>query len=66
MTDTGGGADPALAPGADLAANALKSKMAASASVLESLRKASQQFAELSETNMKAVTSSMFKSGKGK
>ena len=54
------------APGADLAANALKSTMAASTSMLESLRKASQQFAELSETNMKAVTSSMFNSGKGK
>lgn len=54
------------APGADVAANALQSTMAASSSVLESLRKASQQFAELSEANMKAVTSSMFNSGKGK
>lgn len=54
------------APGADVAANALKSTMAASNSVLESLRKASQQFAELSEANMKAVTSSMFNGGKGK
>lgn len=54
------------APGADIAANALQSTMAASNSVLESLRKASQQFAELSEANMKAVTSSMFNGGKGK
>lgn len=54
------------APGADVALNAMKSSMAASTAMLDSLSRASQQFAELSEANIKAVTASMFKGAKGK
>jgi len=47
------------APGAEVATAALKSSMAASTALLDGLNRATKQFQELSEANIKAVTASM-------
>ena len=46
-------------PGSDVATAALKSSMAASTALLDGLNRATKQFQELSEANIKAVTASM-------
>jgi phasin family protein len=53
------------APGSDASSAALKSTFAATSAMLESLNQATRQFAELSETTMKAATAQMVK-GAGK
>lgn len=51
-------------PGADLASNpAVKSTLAATSAMMESLNLASKQFAELSDATMKAATAQMTKGG---
>lgn len=63
---TAGGAGPAQAmPGADLSNAAMKSTLAATSAMMESLNLASKQFAELSEATMKAATAQMVRGGKG-
>jgi len=52
------------APGADVAAATIKSTLAASNAMMDNLNRATKQFAELSEANIKAATAGMFKSGK--
>jgi len=52
-------------PGAEMQSAALKSTVAATAAMLESLNQATRQFAELSEATMKAATAQMVK-GTGK
>ena len=52
------------APGAEVAAAAFKSSMAATNAMMDSLNRASKQFAELSEASIKAATAGMFNSGK--
>ena len=61
------GAEPlaANAPGAEVAAAAWKSSMAASSALLDGLNRAARQFQELSETNIKAATAGMVR-GTGK
>jgi phasin family protein len=54
------------APGAELQSAALKSTLAASSAMMESLNQATRQFAELSETTMKAATAQMVKGFGGK
>jgi phasin family protein len=49
------------APGGDLQSAALKSTLAASSAMMESLNQATRQFAELSETTMKAAAAQMVK-----
>ena len=51
------------APGADIAAASVKSTLAATNAMMESLNRASKQFAELSEASIKAATAGMFQSG---
>jgi phasin family protein len=53
------------APGADLPNAAMKSTLAATSAMMESLNLASKQFAELSEATMKAATAQMVR-GTGK
>ena len=54
------------APGADFSSAAMKSTLAATSAMMESLNLASKQFAELSEATMKAATAQMVKgAGKG-
>ena len=48
------------APGAEVAAAAVKSTMAATNAMMENLNRATKQFAELSEANIKAATAGMF------
>ena len=52
------------APGADVAAATVKSTLAATNAMMDNLNRATKQFAELSEANIKAATAGMFKSGK--
>ena len=47
------------APGAELQSAALKSTLAASSAMIDSLNQATRQFAELSESTMKAATAQM-------
>jgi gamma-glutamyl:cysteine ligase YbdK (ATP-grasp superfamily) len=49
------------APGGDLQSAALKSTLAASSAMMESLNQATRQFAELSEATMKAAAAQMVK-----
>ena len=49
------------APGADLQSAALKSTLAASSAMMETLNQATRQFAELSEATMKAAAAQMVK-----
>ncbi len=51
--------------GADLSNAAMKSTLAATSAMMESLNLASKQFAELSEAAMKAATAQMVRGGKG-
>jgi phasin family protein len=54
------------APGTDFANATMKSTLAATSAMMESLNLASKQFAELSEATMKAATAQMVKgTGKG-
>ena len=50
-------------PGADAAAAAVKSALAATNAMMESLNRATKQFAELSESSIKAATAGMFTAG---
>ena len=52
------------APGAEVAAAAVKSTLAATNAMMDNLNRASKQFAELSEANIKAATAGMFNSSK--
>jgi len=47
-------------PGADTATDAVKSTLAATNAMMENLNRATKQFAELSEANIKAATAGMF------
>jgi len=49
------------APGSELQSAALKSTLAASSAMMESLNQATRQFAELSESTMKAAAAQMVK-----
>ena len=49
------------APGAEMQSAALKSTLAASSAMMESLNQATRQFAELSEATMKAAAAQMVK-----
>ena len=49
-------------PGADAAATAVKSTLAAANAMMENLNRATKQFAELSEANIKGATAGMFNS----
>jgi phasin family protein len=49
-------------PGAEFSSAALKSTLAATSAMMESLNQATRQFAELSESTMKAATAQMVKS----
>ncbi len=51
------------APGADIASASVKSTLAATNAMMESLNKATKQFAELSEQSIKAATAGMFNPG---
>jgi len=51
------------APGAEVAAAAVKSSLAATNAMMDNLNRATKQFAELSEANIKAATAGMFNSG---
>ena len=51
------------APGADVAANTVKSTLAATNAMMDNLNRATKQFAELSEASIKAATAGMFKGG---
>lgn len=48
------------APGAEVAAAAVKSALAATNAMMDNLNRATKQFAELSEANIKAATAGMF------
>jgi phasin family protein len=48
-------------PGAEVAAAAVKSSLAASAAMIESLDRATRQFADLSEASIRAATAQMVK-----
>ena len=50
-------------PGADIASASVKSTLAATNAMMESLNKATKQFAELSEQSIKAATAGMFNPG---
>ena len=52
------------APGAEVAAAAVKSSLAATNAMMDNLNRATKQFAELSEANIKAATAGIFNSGK--
>lgn len=52
------------APGAEVAAAAFKSSLAATNAMMDNLNRATKQFAELSEASIKAATAGMFKVGK--
>lgn len=58
---TGTGGPGKGAPGADLQSAALKSTLAASSAMMESLNQATRQFAELSESTMQAAAAQMVK-----
>ena len=49
-------------PGADVASATVKSTLAATNAMMDSLNRATKQFAELSEASIKAATAGMFKS----
>jgi phasin family protein len=49
-------------PGADVAAATVKSTLAATNAMMDSLNRATKQFAELSDASIKAATAGMFKS----
>jgi len=49
------------APGADVAANTVKSTLAATNAMMDNLNRATKQFAELSEASIKAATAGIFK-----
>ena len=49
------------APGADATAAAVKSTLAATNAMMDNLNRATKQFAELSESSIKAATAGMFK-----
>ena len=51
------------APGGDVAANTVKSTLAATNAMMDNLNRATKQFAELSEASIKAATAGMFKTG---
>jgi len=51
------------APGAEIAAAAVKSTLDASNAMMDNLNRATKQFAELSEANIKAATAGMFNIG---
>jgi len=51
------------APGADVAAATVKSTLAATNAMLENINRATKQFAELSEANIKTATAGMFNIG---
>ena len=51
------------APGAEVAAAAVKSTLAATNAMMDNLNRATRQFAELSESRIKAATAGMFKAG---
>ena len=51
-------------PGADVASATIQSTLAATNAMMDSLNRATKQFAELSEASIKAATAGMFKSGK--
>ena len=51
------------APGGDVAANTVKSTLAATNAMMDNLNRATKQFAELSEASIKAATVGMFKTG---
>ena len=59
-TVAGAGAFSKAAPGANAAADTVKSTIAASNAMMESLNRATKQFAELSESSIKAATAGMF------
>jgi phasin family protein len=61
--DMAAGADPLgkSAPGTDFQSAALKSTLAASSAMMESLNQATRQFAELSEATMKEAAAQMVK-----
>jgi phasin family protein len=50
-------------PGANAAANTVKSTLAATNAMMDNLNRATKQFAELSEASIKAATAGIFKSG---
>ena len=50
------------APGAEVAAAAVQSTLAATSAMMDNLNRATKQFAELSEANIKAATAGMFNS----
>ena len=52
------------APGADIAAATVKSTLAATNAMMDNLNRATKQFAELSESSIKAATAGMFSGGK--
>lgn len=52
------------APGADVAAATVKSTLAATNAMMDNLNRATKQFAELSESSIKAATAGMFSGGK--
>ena len=54
------------APGSDIAAASMKSTLAATNAMMESLNQATKQFAELSQASIKAATSGMFNPGSKK
>jgi phasin family protein len=51
------------APGAEMQSAALKSTLAATSAMMDSLNQATRQFAELSEATMKAATAQMVRGG---
>ncbi len=53
-------------PGADAATATVKSALAATNAMMESLNRATKQFAELSESSIKAATAGMFTGGSKK
>ena len=50
-------------PGAEVAAAAVKSTLAATNAMMDNLNRATKQFAELSESSIKAATAGMFNTG---
>jgi phasin family protein len=62
--DAAAGADQITkgTPGADVAAATVKSTLAAANAMMDSLNRATKQFAELSDASIKAATAGMFKS----
>jgi phasin family protein len=51
------------APGAEVASAAVKSTLAATNAMMDNLNRATKQFADLSEANIKAATAGMFNQG---